>query len=169
MKRIVLLILALSLPLCLFGCGNTKNIYGTYEFETVIFLSALSSASPDFKSEQMQGTNYIIKENSFETIPPKGDDYSSKYDNITYEKTKLSKRQLKLIEDNLLGFNDQISITHYKKAYQYALYKDNNSKANKPTPYIFEMDDEIWIVNYVDNTADHSNTIISIYKLNRVK
>lgn len=170
MKRTILILIFSLATFTLCSCNNIEEIYGTYVFDEVVYLSELNSVTADYKAEQMADTKYIISENSFEMISPRGADYSSKTQSITYKNEKLDKEQLhslKMMLDSFFNGTD-VTVPQYSKAYKYTLYSEFNGKSSKMKPYIYTMDDEIWVVNYVDNTADHSDLIMSIYKLKQI-
>ncbi len=166
MKKTILILLVFSLIICQFGCSNNeKTIYGTYTFDKIIYLSGLSSSTPDYLAEKKAGTKYIINEDSFEIIYPRVADNNHKR-KVNYKREKISKKQTESLVKLFNSYNfSTVSINKYKKKYKYTMYNEYLGETKKMAPYIYTMDDEVWVVNYVDNTADNSDIVMSIYKL----
>ena len=151
MKRIGILIFLL---LILSGCSNnSEQIFGTYVFKEVSYLSPLSSSTKDYIKEHMVGVEYTIEpelfkvkyaENSVEIISP-----SYVKENIPKDINKLS---------NIHSF-----IGNEVKNQYTILNKDGR----KTHLRLYISSDCLWVASYADNTADGSEIIMYIYKLSK--
>ncbi|WBW95197.1 hypothetical protein [Oceanirhabdus sp. W0125-5] len=162
MKKIILLSLLFFFVSSLIGCSkdNDLAISGKYEFDSIVYLSPLSSSSKDYLNKKMKGTVYTINKDSFKAVSSENH----------YEISKLTYKRNKMDDELVQAFNDSvwdsswgnISISEYKERYKYSIYNEQNEKINF---YLYSMDEELWIASYTDNTANNSEIIMSIYKL----
>lgn len=161
MKRKILFIIVTLLATLILGCNNTKRgeIYGKYKFNDVIYLSSLSSSSIDYIKDNMLKAEYNIEKDNFKIIS----------NEVNYEISKPIYKKKKMNEDMEKAFSESVlnavSIKSYKDKYQYTILNSENVKTNF---YIYSLDDEVWIGYYVDNTADNSDILMYIYKLEKI-
>lgn len=150
-------IIAIMIILVTFtGCGKGKGIYGTYEFDKVVYLSPLSSATPDYLADLMEGTQYIIEKDSFRIVTG---DNTYEVKDPTYTGVMMDEDMVKAFEEATF---DQLTLDSYKDKYQYFISSDNNDKVNY---FLFRMDHKLWIATYIDNTSDGLITLMNIFQL----
>ena len=158
MKKIILLTIIVLTTFSYIGCSNNRDlgISGEFQFEKVVYLSPLSSSTIDYEEKQMEGTIYKINRDNFEIVSSVN---QYKISDPIYEKIKMDNVLVQTF--NYAVFNS-VDISKYKEKYQYIIYTSENQKANF---YLYSMDDELWIAAYADNTANKTDIIMNIYKI----
>lgn len=157
-KKIYILLLIFSIN-SLIGCGSkNKEIYGTYTFDSPIYISSLSSTSIENIKEQNKQTKYRITQDVFEIIST---DNKYKISNPKYDKKEMDESLIK--EFNTAVFN-AVSISEYKEKYKYTIYNEKNQKIKY---YLYLMDSEIWIASYINNNVSNTDIIYDIYKIKK--
>ncbi|WP_201259620.1 hypothetical protein ACF3M2_03230 [Tissierella carlieri] len=155
-KRTLIIIMGLILLVYLSGCSNKDkdNIYGTYKFEKVSYLTPLSSSTIDFVNEQMEDTKYTIQADLFKI---QSTDYTVEFNSPKYVKEKIQNNTsvLSYDIDTLIGSDVD---------YQYTIYDEDGDKAKWR---LYVSSDCLWVGTYVDNTANGSEIIMDIYKLSK--
>lgn len=155
MKRIILIITGL-ISLIFLSCSSNldkRDFFGTYTFEEVAFLSPLSSYSIDHLNEGMKGTKYIISADLFKIESSKD---TTIINSPGYVKEEIPKESFSL--------SDVRTFIGDKVKYQYNIYDKNRNKTNWR---LYEASDGLWVASYVDNTANGTEIIMSIYKLSK--
>lgn len=153
MKKILIIIPALILIVCLYCCSTAKkyNFYGTYTFKEVSYLSLLSSSSIDYINEQMAGTKYIIGTDSFR---------------IEYKENNIEIISPKYVIEEIPGKSSLIpdvhSIVGKGVKYQYTIYNKDGSKTGWR---LYVSSDYIWVARYI--TAGDIETILEIDKISK--
>ncbi len=154
MKNLFILIIILVSLVFLFGCSSSdQSIYGTYTFDEVSYLSALSSSTKDYVNSQRKGTKYIITEDLFKIDST---DYTFELSSPEYVKEEIP-------SDPSILSDVHTFIGNYVD-YQYTIF-DNDGSRTKWRLYV--SSDNLWICTYIDNTADGSEVIMDIYKLSK--
>lgn len=156
MKYVKVLIPILILAFTFLGCSSKNELYGEYEFDELVFLSPLSSASADYLTELMEGTQYKFEKDSFQIITS---DHTYEVKDPIYTRIKMDEELVKAFEDSTFSM---MSIDEYKDKYQYFISSEGNDKVNY---YLYSMDGELWIASYVDNTASGLSILMNIVKL----
>lgn len=137
------LILLIFLSSC--SDSDKQDFYGTYTFEKVSYLSPLSSSTIDYMNERMAGTKYIIESDLFKI---EDTDKIVEISSPNYVKEEIQ---------NDLSPSDDVK-------YQYTIYSRDGNKTNLR---LYASSDSMYIASYVDNTADGSEIIMSIFKLSK--
>lgn len=137
------------------GCGNKDKhgFYGTYTFKEVTYLSPLSSATIDYLNKSMAETKYIIEKDSFK-IESGNDTFEISSPNYVKEDVQVDESPLfdgRILQENEIK-------------YQYNIKNKDGSKTNWR---LYASSNYLWIASYVDNTANGSEIIMSIYKLSK--
>jgi len=132
MKRIFIFIMTILVVFSLTGCSSIKDVSGIYEFAELIYMSLISSATPDYIESRMAGTKYIIDQDVFEIDSPY-DDY--KITQPIYVKEKMDTDMVKGFNDSFLdsrlGYEyGAASISEYKNKYRYTLYISEDEKSH---------------------------------------
>lgn len=155
MKKGFILITGLLVLIFFGGCGNKdkNDFYDTYTFKEVTYLSPLSSATKDYLNESMAETKYIIKEDLFKI--ESGDD-TFEISSPEYVKEDVKIDESPLFDDRILQENEI--------KYQYDIKNKDGSKTNWR---LYASSNYLWIASYVDNTANGSEIIMSIFRLSK--
>jgi hypothetical protein len=155
-KRAFIIIIGLISLVYLSGCSirDEHNIYGTYKFEKVSYLSPLSSSTIDFVNDQMEDTKYTIQADLFKI---ESKEYTVEFSSPKYVKEKVQK-------DSSVLSSDIDTLICSDVDYQYTIYDKDGNKAKWR---LYVSSDCLWIAAYVDNTADGSEIIMYIYKLSK--
>lgn len=155
MKRVFILIVGLISLVCLSCCSisDKQDFYGTYTFEKVSYLSPLSSCTIDYVNELMAGTKYTIEADLFK-IESEGNTVQISSPNYVKEK----------IQSDLSALYDIHTLDVNEVEYQYTVCNKDGDKTNWR---LYAFSDYLWIASYVDNTANGSEIIMSIYKLSK--
>lgn len=153
MKRVVIV---LFLFVCLIGCSNNndQDIYGTYTFKEVSYLSLLSSSTIDYINEHMAGTEYTIEAKLFKIK-------SSAENPVEISSPSYVKED---IPDDFTRLSDIHSFIGSEVKNQYTILNKYGSKTNLR---LYTSSNCLWIASYADNTADGSEIIMYIYKLTK--
>jgi hypothetical protein len=156
MKKSAISILFLTFLLFgLIGCGDDgmKDLYGTYIFEEVSYISPLSSSFENSITERMTGTEYIVGADLFRIGYA---DDPVEINMPVYKKEKPFKG-LNMISDIGPSFDEKV-------IYQYTIYTKNDTAIHQR---LYVSQDHLWIASYTDNTADGSEIIMHIYMITR--
>lgn len=155
MKRVFILIAGLISLVCLSCCSKSdkQDFYGTYTFEKVSYLSPLSSSTIDYINERMVGTKYTIEADLFKI---ESADNTVEISSPNYVKEE--------IQNDLSTLYDVHTLDGNEVEYQYTICNIDGKKANWR---LYVSSDYLWIASYVDNTANSSEIIMSIYKLSK--
>lgn len=155
MKRVFILIAGLVLLVCLFcyGIGAKNDFYGTYTFEKVSYLAPISSSTIDYINDQMAGTKYIIEADLFKI---ESKDNPVEISSPNYVKEEIPNGNSTLFDVHTLD-GDEIE-------FQYTIYNKDGSKTYWR---LYASSDCLYIASYIDNTANGSEIIKSIYKLSK--
>ena len=155
MKRVFILIAGLISLVCLSCCSNSnkQDFYGTYTFEKVSYLSPLSSSTIGYINERMVGTKYTIEADLFKI---ESADNTVEISSPNYVKEE--------IQNDLSTLYDVHTLDGNEVEYQYTICNKDGKKANWR---LYVSSDYLWIASYVDNTANSSEIIMSIYKLSK--
>lgn len=147
MKKAFILMVGLILLIFLSSCSDSdkQDFYGTYTFEKVSYLSPLSSSTIDYMNERMAGTKYTIEADSFKI---EDTDKTVEVSSPNYVKEEIQ---------NDLSPSDDVK-------YQYTIYSKDGDKTNWR---LYASSTSMYIASYVDNTADGSEIIMSIFKLSK--
>jgi hypothetical protein len=153
LKKTAVLILFISLGLI--GCGDNgmKDLYGTYVFEEVSYISPLSSSSENSLTQRMKGTEYVVRADLF-SIGYADDPVEI---NMPVYKKDEPFKDLSLISDIGHSFDEKVK-------YQYTVYTKNDEAVHQR---LYVSQDHLWIASYADNTADGSEIIMYIYMITR--
>ena len=95
------------------------NIYGTYKFEKVSYLSPLSSSTIDFVNDQMEDTKYTIQADLFKV---ESKEYTVEFSSPKYVKEKVQK-------DSSVLSSDIDTLICSDVDYQYTIYDKDGNKA----------------------------------------
>jgi hypothetical protein len=157
MKRIVLLIVGFVsiIFLVLLSCnGNDEkqDFYGTYTFDKLIYLTALSSSSLDYANKTMTDTKYTIEADLFKI---KSKDINVEISSPTYVKEDVQFDTSPLFNDHILRENG------FK--YQYDI-KDKDGNISMWRIYVSPKC--LFIASY-HNSAFDSEVIWEIAKLSK--
>lgn len=155
MKRVFILIAGLISLVCLSCCSKSdkQDFYGTYTFEKVSYLSPLSSSTIGYINERMVGTKYTIEADLFKI---ESADNTVEISSPNYVKEE--------IQNDLSTLYDVHTLDGNEVEYQYTICNIDGKKANWR---LYVSSDYLWIASYVDNTANSSEIIMSIYKLSK--
>jgi hypothetical protein len=139
--------------------GESQWAEATYRFETLLYLSPLSSATLDYAESRMKDAQCIIGTDQFSIDNPNENNYYKIADPI-YVKSEFTEQ---MAADFVKSTFQKISIENYKEKYRYNIFTGDNKNTNYS---FYLMDDELWLASYVDNTADGSEIIMTLWKLN---
>lgn len=163
MKKIVCISIGIFLLTFLFGCGSNKNvkfnnyyIFGNYVFDSPIYISSLSSVSKEKIINDNKNMKCTITNKLFEIY---SSDNKFTINNPKYKKIIIDTNAEKAF--NIAVYN-AISITNYKRRYQYIIYDQNNQKVKY---YLYQLDDEIWLASYLNTPASNTDIIFNIFRI----
>lgn len=148
---ILIAILTSLVGLFFYGNGAKRDFYSTYTFEEVSYLSPLSSSTIDYINGRMAGTKYIIEPDIFKIDSP---DNMVEIISPNYVKEE--------IQNGLSDLFDVHTLNGTEIEYQYTIYNKDGKRTNWR---LYVSTDNLWIASYVDNTANGSEIVMSIYKL----
>ena len=157
MKRVALLIVVFVsiiflIFLCYNGSADIQDFYGTYTFDELIYLTAFSSSTVDYKNKTMADTKYTIEADLFKI---ENKDFNVEISNPSYVKEDLQFDLSPLFNEHTIqdnGFN-----------YQYDV-KDKNG--NKTMWKLYVSPKCIFVASY-HNSAYGSDVIWEIAKLSK--
>jgi hypothetical protein len=157
MKRVVLLIVGIvSIIFLIFlSCnGNTKkqDFYGTYTFDELIYLTALSSSSLDYANKTMTDTKYTIEANLFKI---EGKDFNVEISSPSYVREDVQVDSSPIFDERILKNN--------RFKYQYDI-KDQDG--NKTMWRLYVSPECLFVASYRDS-AFGSEVIWEIAKLSK--
>lgn len=138
--------------------GTSEWATGTYGFDKLLYLSGLSSSTFDYAESKMKGTKFTIGTELFEIDYPDGNDY--RIEAPVYTREKISGDMIQAFEKCTM---EKVSISEYKVRYRYNIFTRDNQKTNF---CFYVMDNQLWLSSYADNTADKSEIIMYLWKLN---
>lgn len=158
MKRTKSIFLICLLAFNIVGCGRKDilDIAGEYKFDSVKYLSMLSSASKDYIEEKAIGDTYSISNDGI-IITSVYNPYE--YSDIRFEKVKLENDYIEVFGDF-----ERISLDGYHEKYQYNIYDKENNLLNIRFYYI---DKELWLSHF--NNLMKSNVTFDILKLMKLQ
>jgi hypothetical protein len=145
------ILLAVLVSLFFYSNSAKVNFYSKYTFEEVSYLSPLSSSTIDYINERMTGTKYTIEADLF-----KIDSEDSTVEIISPNYVKEE------VQNGLLILTDVRTLIGNDVKYQYTIYNRDGKRTNWR---LYVSSDNLWIASYVNNTANGSEIIMSIYKL----
>lgn len=154
MKRAVILIVGFLSIFFLSCSGNADkhNFYGTYTFEKLIYLTALSSSSLDYANETMADTKYTIEADLFKI---ESKDFNIEICSPNYVKEDAQFDSSPLFNGHILKDNEV--------KYQYDI-KDKDG--NKTNWRLYVSPECLFIADY-NNSEDGSEIIWKIAKLSK--
>lgn len=161
MKKKIFLGMSILFSFILLGCNSTDNnnsIFGTYVFDSPVYISSLSSSSKDIVIKTNKEASYTIEKKNFEVNLA-----DSKFivSNPQYKKVAMNDDQVK--DFNIAVFN-AVNISDYKNRCQYIIYDENNQKVEY---YLYTMDNELWLALYFHTSATDKDMIFNIFKLKK--
>lgn len=150
------LLLVLFIMILLIGCDSDDNlpIYGEYTMDELIYHSSLNITSYEQRKEQLEETQFVIKEDQFQIITTED---TFELNAPTYVTKKMDED---LVEAFQTATSKLITLTDYKYKYQYDVY-DNKSE----TDYrLYLLDDELWLASYT-TTTEGTEVILDLFRL----
>ena len=154
MKKLLIVIIVLGLLISITGCDSNKieDIYGTYTFVEVSYLSAFSSSSISRENEEMKGMEFVIEADRF-IGGTKFNPYDLSSPEYRKEKVFVKYSTIDAIR----------SISYINPKCQYSIYM----KSGTATLYrLYVSSGDLWIASY-GLTGIGTEFISYIYKLKK--
>lgn len=149
----LLLAIVFSLSACKTDKATLQDRYGEYGFSDLVAVSALSSMSADGMRLQKQDAACTLKSDLFELKLPFR---TIRIERPVYEPAVLP------ADDTILVLINSEEIQTVIKSFDAAYYviNDEGDKIGFKIYLSSRHPDKIWIADFADNTADHSDIIV---------
>lgn len=158
MKKTVFTALAVLLLTFLFGCAKPQQIYGTYTFDKLVFVSPLVSLTPEIIEAEMSDVRFTFQKNLFEIDSP---DKNFRIQDPVYKVEKMDGALTESFEKAAFGM---LPIENMRDKIRYTVFDGNKEETGF---YVFLMDTEVWLASYTDNTADDSDVFLYVYQIKK--
>ncbi len=150
-KKLLAVAAGLLLVVGLASCSAKADIYGTYTFDKVSFISPVSSLTADYLNEKLQGTEFSIEQDEFSIAFA---DAQIKIASPTYTKEEIPTDQ-DVLSDASCVIGNEIE-------YQYTIYNEDGDFTGWR---LYASKDTLWISSYVEDFSERGEITLFIYKL----
>lgn len=149
-----------ALCLLLAPCGamgeGAADIAGDYEYQSLAFLSLLSSSTWEYHQQEVKGTSVTIADDLFYV-----GDGGVLISDPTYEAISMDDVMMSSLKEATWSQEGDAPINPSMR------YKVLDGRGRSSGFYIYTSGSSVWIAKYVDNTANGQDIITYIYTLSK--